>query len=116
MNDLKRKEEYFPSPSRMKQLKSCWMKKIKTLKELLEDLNVLSVKKGEVHSKLTGLDLVGSIGEVQDPKLMINYILLTMQQFEEHVEILKCLSIKRFKNMTKYTKQEIESWFVEYMN
>jgi hypothetical protein len=89
MSELKRKEEYFPSPSRMKQLKSCWMKRIKTLRELLEDLNVLSVKKGEAYSKLTELDLAGSIGEVQDPKLILNSILLTRKQFEEHMEILK---------------------------
>jgi hypothetical protein len=32
MTKLKRKYEYFPSPTRMKQLKACWMKKINTLK------------------------------------------------------------------------------------
>jgi hypothetical protein len=57
MTKLKRKEEDFPSPTRMKQLKACWMKIINTLKELLDDLDVLSVKKSEAYSKIMGLDL-----------------------------------------------------------
>jgi hypothetical protein len=48
MTELKRKEEDFPSPTCVKQLKACWIKRIKTLKELLDDLDILSVKKGKL--------------------------------------------------------------------
>jgi hypothetical protein len=91
MSELNIKEEYLSSPTYKKQLKECWMKIINTLKELLDDLDILSVKKGEYYSKIMRLDLVGTIGEVQDPKLISNRILLTIQQFEENVEILKCI-------------------------
>jgi hypothetical protein len=116
MTELKRKEEDFPSLTHVKQLKSCWIKRIKTLKELLDDLDVLSVKKGEAYLKLVELDLAGTTGEVQDPKLISNSILMTRKQFEEHVEILKGISTKKFNSMTEYTEQEIESWLVEYVN
>jgi hypothetical protein len=33
MTELRIKEECFPSPTCIKQLKSCWIKRIKTLKE-----------------------------------------------------------------------------------
>jgi hypothetical protein len=32
MTELKRKEEYLPSPAKIKQLKACWIKNIKVLK------------------------------------------------------------------------------------
>jgi hypothetical protein len=92
------------------------MKIINTLKELLVDLDVLSVKKSEAYSKIMWLDLAGTTGEVQDPKLILNNILLARQQFEEHVEILKGISTKKFNPMTEYIEKEIESWLMEYVN
>jgi len=82
----------------------------------LDELDVRSVKKSESYSKIMGLDLAGTTGEVQDPKLISNNILSTRQQFEENVEILKGISTKKFNSMTEYTKQEIEIWLVEYAN
>jgi hypothetical protein len=51
MIELKRKEEDIPSPTHVKQLKACWMKSIKTLKEILSDFDTPSVKKGESYFK-----------------------------------------------------------------
>jgi hypothetical protein len=116
MTEYQRKQEYFPSQTRVKQLKACWIKMINILRELLGDLNALSRKKVEAYSKLMGLDIVGTTIEVQDPNLIVNSILQTRQQFEEHVEILKGLSAEKFNNMVEYTKHDIESWLVEYVN
>jgi predicted nucleic acid-binding OB-fold protein len=41
---------------------------------------------------------------------------MTRRKIEEHVEILKRISREKFNSMTEYTKQEIESWFVKYVN
>jgi hypothetical protein len=57
MRELKRKEEYFPSPTCIKQLNTCWIKRIKTLKEILADCDTLIVKKGESYLRLVDLDL-----------------------------------------------------------
>jgi hypothetical protein len=72
------------------------MKMIKTLKEILSDLDTLSVKKGEYYFKLIELDLAGSTGEVQDPRLISNSILITREKFEEHLEMLKVVSDRKF--------------------
>jgi hypothetical protein len=58
----------------------------------LVDCDTLSVKKGELYLKLIELDLAGTTGEVQDPKLILNSMLMTREQFEEHLEILKVVS------------------------
>jgi hypothetical protein len=36
MTELKRREEYFPSPSRIKQLNACWKEKIKNLRNIVQ--------------------------------------------------------------------------------
>jgi hypothetical protein len=50
MTELKRKEEDLPSPARIKQLKACWIKKIKVLKEILDECDVVVVKKESIVS------------------------------------------------------------------
>jgi hypothetical protein len=114
MTDLKRKEEYFPSPARVKQLKACWIKKIKILREILDDCDVVVTKKEVLYHRLTEIDLAGSTGEVHDPKLIINSIFMTRLQFEEHVEILKGVSAEKFNSIIEYNENEIESWLVSY--
>jgi hypothetical protein len=37
MTKLKTREAYFPSPSKMKQLKACWIKKISNLKDIMDN-------------------------------------------------------------------------------
>jgi len=45
MTELKRREEEFPSPSRMKQLKARWIKKISNLKDIMDGCNEIVNKK-----------------------------------------------------------------------
>jgi hypothetical protein len=42
MTDQRRKQEDFPSQSRVKQLKACWIERVNTLRGLLSQLNDLS--------------------------------------------------------------------------
>jgi hypothetical protein len=60
---------------RIKQLKACWLKIIKSLKDILVECNIISVKKGELCLKLIESDLVGSTRYVEDPHLILNSIL-----------------------------------------
>jgi hypothetical protein len=60
-------------------LKACWIKKIKVLKEILDDYDALVVKKEALYHRLIEIDLVGNTGEVQDPKLILYFIFLTRQ-------------------------------------
>jgi hypothetical protein len=46
-------------------------------------------KREELFKRLTEIDLAGSTNEVQDPKLILNSMFITKQQFDEQVEIFK---------------------------
>jgi hypothetical protein len=116
MSELKRKEEDLPSLVHIKQLKACWIKRIKCLKEILVDLDTLSVKKGESYLKLVELDLAGTTREVDDPKIILNSIFMTKEQFEKKLESLKSASTERFNSLTEYSEFEVESWLVNYVN
>jgi hypothetical protein len=116
MNDLKTKQEDFPSHARVKQLKTCWIKKIKILREILDDCDAMVTEKEALYCILTEIDLVGNKGEVHDLKLIINSIFITRIQFKEHVEILKGVSTETFNNIIEYDENEIENWLVSYVN
>jgi len=76
MTELKRREEEFPSMSRMKQLKACFMKKISNLKDIMENCNEIVNKKEILFRKLTKTDLLGNTGEVQESILIVNSIFM----------------------------------------
>jgi len=59
------------------------------LKRILDDLDSLSVKRGECYLKLIDLEIVVTIGEVDDTQIILNLVFVTKKQFEETMEILK---------------------------
>jgi hypothetical protein len=114
MTELKRREEDLPSPSRIKQLNACWKEKIKNLNNIVQACNEAIVKREELFKRLTEIDLAGSTDEVQDPKLILNSMFMTKQQFDEQVEILKGLSAEKFYGIIEYNEEEIDNWLVDY--
>jgi hypothetical protein len=116
MTEMKRKEEDLPSPARIKQLKACWIKKIKILKEILEECDDVVTKKEGLYKILTEIDLAGTTREVHDPKLILNSIFMTREQFQQEVEILKGLSAEKFNSIIEYNENEVENWLVSYAN
>ena len=114
MTKLKRREEDFPSPSRIKHLNACWNEKIKNLSNIVQACSQAISKREELFKRLTEIYLVRSTNEVQDPKLILNSILITKQQFEEHVEIFKGLSIEKFYGILEYDEDDLDNWLVDY--
>jgi len=45
---------------------------------------------------MTEIDLGGSTNKVQDPKFILNSLLLTKKSFDEQVDIFKGLSFEKF--------------------
>jgi len=72
------------------------------------------VKREELFKIFIEIDMVGSTDEVQDPKLILNSMFMTRQQFDEHVEILKGLSAEKFYGIIEYNEEEIDNWLVDY--
>jgi hypothetical protein len=62
------------------------------------------------------LDLTGSIEDVDDPHLILNYVLMSKVQFQEKLDSLKTVATKKFNNLTDYLEIEVESWLVSYVN
>jgi hypothetical protein len=50
---------------------------------MLVECDFISVKRGEIYLKLIELELVGLMGDGEDPNLILNYILLSKEQMEE---------------------------------
>jgi hypothetical protein len=74
----------------------------------------LSFKGEELFKRLTEVDLVGGTNEVQYPKLILNSMFLTKQQFDEQVEIFKGLSVENVYGILEYNEDEIDNWLVDY--
>jgi hypothetical protein len=83
---------------------------------MLVECDTISVKRGELYLKLIELDLAGSIGDVDDPCLILNSILMSKEQFEEKLDSLKTATAEKFNNLTEYSETKVESWLVSYVN
>jgi hypothetical protein len=114
MTELRRREEDLPSPSQIKQLNACWKEKIKNLNNIVQACSQAISRREELFKRLTEVDLAGSTNEVQDPKLILNSLFLTKQQFEEQVEIFKGLSVEKFYGILEYDEDDIDNWLVDY--
>jgi hypothetical protein len=114
MTKLRRREEDIPSPSRIKQLNMCWKEKIKNLHNIVQACNQAISKREELFKRLMEIDLAGSTNKVQDPKLILNSMFLTKQQFDEQVEIFKGLSVEKFYGILEYNEDDIDNWLVDY--
>jgi hypothetical protein len=114
MSYIKRREEDLPSPSGIKQFNSCWKEKINNLNNIVQACSQAITRREEIFKRLKELDLAGSTNEVQDPKLILNSLFLTKQQFDEQVDIFKGLSIEKFYGIIEYDENSIDNWLVDY--
>jgi hypothetical protein len=71
-------------------------------------------RREELFKRLTEVDLVGSTNKVPDPKLILNSLFLTKQQFNEQVDIFRGLSIEKFYGIIEYDENAIDNWLVDY--
>ena len=92
----------------------CWKEKIKYLNKIVQECIQAILRREELFKSLAEVDLSGSTNEVQDPKLILNSLFLTKQQFDEKVEIFKGLSIENFYGIIEYDEDAIDNWLVDY--
>ena len=71
-------------------------------------------KREELFKRITEVDLAGSTNEFQDPKLILNSLFLTKQQFDEQVDIFKGLLVEKFYGILEYNEDDIDNWLVDY--
>jgi hypothetical protein len=114
MKELRRREEDLPSPSQIKQLNVCWKENIKKLNNIVQTCSEAILKREELFKRLMYIDLAVATNEVQEPKLIINLMFLTKQQFDEQVDIFKGLSVEKFYGILEYNEDGIYNWLVDY--
>jgi hypothetical protein len=115
MTKFRIREEDLPSPSQIKQLNACWKEKIKNLSNIVQECSESILKKEELLKRLMEIDLVGGTNEVQYPKLILNSMFLTKQQFDKQAEIFKGLSIENVYNIIESNEEEIDNCLVYYV-
>jgi hypothetical protein len=82
---------------------------------MLDECDIISVKRGELYLKLIELDLAGSTRDVENPHLILNSILMSKDQSEEKMDLLKTASTQISNYLTEYSELEVESWLVSYV-
>jgi hypothetical protein len=75
------------------------------LSNIVQSCNEVILKREELFKRIMEIDLSRGKNEVQDPKLILNSMFLTKQQFEEQVEIFKGLSAKQFYGILEYNEE-----------
>jgi hypothetical protein len=95
-------------------LNTCWKEKIKNLNNIVQACNQAILKREELFKRLIEIELAGGTNEVQDPKLILNSIFISKQQFDEQVEIFKGLSIENLYGILKYDEDDTDNWLVDY--
>jgi hypothetical protein len=91
----------------MKQINACWLKRIKSLREMINELDVVKSKRGDLFLKLVDLTK-----ELDDPNLLMDTILLSKEKLLEQLEVLKVAWASEFTDSIEFSEDEIERWLV----
>jgi hypothetical protein len=111
MNDMQRREQNLPSKIRLRKINVGWLKMIECLKELLEECDNINGKRGDLFLKLVDLTK-----ELRGPHLIMDSILLSKDQLQEHLDALKVSWENEFNEITEYSEEEVEKWLIRYVN
>jgi hypothetical protein len=72
LNEAQRKEQKIPSPYHMKQINACWLRRIKELREMINETEALRNRKSDLFLKLVSLTK-----ELDGPNLLMDTMILT---------------------------------------
>jgi hypothetical protein len=111
MNDMQRREKNLPSKIRLRNINVGWLKMIQCLKELLEKCDIINGKRGDLF-----LQLVDLTKELRIPHLIMDSILLSKDQLQEHLDTLKVAWENEFNEIIEYSEEEVEKWLIHYVN
>jgi hypothetical protein len=84
------------------------------LNNIVQACSEAILKREELFKRISEIYLAWGTNEVQDPKLILNSMFLTKQQFDEQVEIFKGLSIEKFYGILEYNEDDIDNWITKY--
>jgi hypothetical protein len=100
LGDIHKREENLPSNIRMKQINVFWLKRIGSLREMINELDVVNNKRGHLLFKLIELKK-----ELNGPSLLMHTILSTKEQLFEQLDILKVAWASEFIDSVKFSEE-----------
>jgi hypothetical protein len=83
LTELHRRDQNLPYKNHMKKINVCWLRRIKFLRELLSECDVINIKRGNIFLKLFYLTK-----ELEGPHLIMDTILLSKEELQEQLEAL----------------------------
>lgn len=84
---------------------------IQCLKELHEKYDSINGKTDDLF-----LQLIDLTKEMRGPHLIMDSILLSKEQLQEHMDALKVEWENEFNEITEYSQEEVEKWLIHYVN
>ena len=107
LSDTHRREQKLLSSTLMKQYNAYWLKRIKSSRKMLTELDVVKIKRGDLFLKLVDLTK-----EIDYPTLLIDTILMSKEKLLEQLEVLKVAWESEFSDSVKFSEDEVERWLV----
>jgi hypothetical protein len=98
LSDINIRDQNIPSKTCFKQINAFWLRRIKGLREMISECDVINTKRGDFFLKIVDLTK-----ELEGTHLIMDSILLPKDQFQEQLGI-------------EYSEEEVERWLVYYMN
>jgi uncharacterized coiled-coil DUF342 family protein len=95
----------------MKQINTCWLRRIKELKEMINEIDVLRNKKSDLFIKLVGL-----AKELNGPNLLMDTMILSKESLMGQLNALKISWANEFTKTVEFSEDEVEKWLVRYIN
>jgi hypothetical protein len=106
-----RRENKLPSSTRMKHINACWLRRLKILREMIGELDVLKSKRGDIFFKLIDL-----MKELNGPNLLMGTMLSTKETLIDQLNALKVVWENEFTETIEFFEEEVEKWLVIYIN
>jgi hypothetical protein len=95
----------------MNKINECWLRRIKELREMINDIEVLRNKKNDLFLKLVSLTK-----ELDGPTLLMDTMILTKESLTRQLNALKVAWANEFTKTIEFSEDEVETWLVRYIN
>jgi hypothetical protein len=95
----------------MKQINACCLRRIKALREMINEIKALRNIKSDLFPKLVSLTK-----ELNGPNLLMDITISTKESLMGQLKALKVVWSNEFTKTIEFSEDEVEIWLVRYIN
>jgi hypothetical protein len=104
LTDIHRREKNLPSNTRMKHIKAYWLRIIKSLREMMDELDILRNKRNYFLFKLMNLTK-----EFNGCNLLMDTIILSKEALIDQINAIKVAWASEFTETLEFTEEKVEN-------